>query len=99
MLLIRLEDAVQIAVRIMQEDFAVDLDEDDVEYVEQELREKCYRGNGLRPEHHLQGLIWDINPKEICAQIEADNLSHWCKIVQTEMFADMVRLGWKNAAD
>lgn len=33
----------------------------------------------------LNGLIFDINPTEICSQIESDNLSNWCKTIQTEM--------------
>lgn len=33
----------------------------------------------------LNGLISDINPTEICSQIESDNLSNWCKTIQAEI--------------
>lgn len=33
----------------------------------------------------LNGLICDINPAEICAQIETDNLRRWCKKMQELM--------------
>ena len=40
----------------------------------------------------LNDLILDINPAEICAQIEADNLKKWCEIIQIEMKMAMVQL-------
>jgi len=40
----------------------------------------------------LSDLIFDINPAEICSQIESDNLKQWCKIIQTEMRMAMVQL-------
>ena len=40
----------------------------------------------------LSDLIFDINPVEICSQIESDNLKQWCKIIQTEMRMAMVQL-------
>ena len=40
----------------------------------------------------LNDLIFDINPWEICSQIESDNLSDWCKTIQTEMKMAMVQL-------
>lgn len=40
----------------------------------------------------LNDLIFDINPAEICSQIESDNLKNWCKTIQTEMKMAMVQL-------
>ena len=40
----------------------------------------------------LNDLIFDINPAEICSQIESDNLKNWCNIIQTEMKMAMVQL-------
>ena len=40
----------------------------------------------------LNDLIFDINPCEICSQIESGNLSDWCKTIQTEMKMAMVQL-------
>ena len=40
----------------------------------------------------LNDLIFDINPAEICSQIESDNLKNWCIIIQTEMKMAMVQL-------
>ena len=39
----------------------------------------------------LNDSISDINPWEICSQIESDNLSDWCKTIQTEMKMAMVQ--------
>ena len=41
----------------------------------------------------LCGLIEDVNPKEIAAQIEEDNLRQWCDILRTEMNLALVRAG------
>jgi hypothetical protein len=41
---------------------------------------------------HLNDLIFDINPTEICAQIESENLRNWCSTIQTEMKMAMVQL-------
>lgn len=41
---------------------------------------------------HLNDLIFDINPAEICNQIESDNLKNWCSTVQTEMKMAMIQL-------
>lgn len=40
----------------------------------------------------LNELIFDVNPAEICSQIEMDNLKNWCETVQTEMKMAMVQL-------
>lgn len=34
---------------------------------------------------HLNDLISDVNPAEICSQIESDSLKNWCNIIQAEM--------------
>ena len=52
------------------------------------------------PAKRLNDLIFDINPAEICAQIEADNLKKWCEIIQVEMKMAMVQLPcWEGEAD
>lgn len=40
----------------------------------------------------LNDLILDINPAEICSQIESGNLKNWCSIIQTEMKMEMIKL-------
>lgn len=65
----------------------------DEEIIRQELEQKCWfppKTNDAAK--HLNDLIFDINPAEICSQIESDNLKNWCETVQTEMKMAMVQL-------
>ena len=48
--------------------------------------------NSVDSVKRLNDLIFDINPAEICSQIESDNLKNWCKTIQTEMKMAMVQL-------
>ena len=87
MLMLTLEDAVKVAQRLVRDGM------DDEEIIRQELEQKCW----LQPEtdeaaKRLNDLIFDINPAEICNQIETDNLTNWCKTVQVEMKMAMVQL-------
>lgn len=87
MLMISLDDAVKVAKRLVIDGM------DDDEIIRQELEQKCW----IPPEEdvaakHLNDLIFDINPAEICSQIESDNLKQWCEIIQTEMKMAMVQL-------
>ena len=87
MLMLSLDDAVKVAKRLIEDGM------DDDEIIRQELEQKCW----LPPKtdeaaKRLNDLIFDVNPAEICSQIEADNLKNWCKIIQTEMKMAMVQL-------
>lgn len=87
MLMLTLDDAVKVAKRLIRDNM------DDDEIIRQELEQKCW----FPPEaddsaKHLNDLIFDINPAEICSQIESDNLKQWCEIIQTEMKMAMVQL-------
>lgn len=87
MLMLTLDDAVKVARRLVID--AVD----DEEIIRQELEQKCW----FPPEtsdaaKRLNDLVFDINSAEICSQIESDNLSNWCEIIQTEMKMAMVQL-------
>jgi len=87
MLMLTLEDAVKVAQRLVRDGM------DDEEIIRQELEQKCW----LPPEmdeaaKRLNDLICDINPAEICSQIESDNLKNWCGSVQMEMKMAMVQL-------
>ena len=87
MLMISLDDAVKVAKRLVIDDM------DDDEIIRQELEQKCW----IPPEggvaaKHLNDLIFDINPVEICSQIQSDNLKNWCITIQTEMRMAMVQL-------
>lgn len=87
MLMLALEDAVKVAKRLVVDYM------DDEEIILQELEQKCW----LPPEKdeaakQLNDLIFDINPAEICSQIESDNLKNWCETIQTEMKMAMVQL-------
>lgn len=95
MLILSLDDAVKVAKRLV-----IDCMDDD-EIIRQELEQKCW----LPPKtdeaaKHLNGLIFDINPAEICSQIESDKLRQWCVTIQTEMMMAMVQLPcWKGGAE
>lgn len=96
MLIIKHEDAVKVAARLIRDYFENDLDEDDIEYISNELEQKCYIIADSRDPMSIQdlcGLIEDVNPKEIAAQIEEDNLRQWCDILRTEMNLALVRAG------
>lgn len=87
MLMLMLEDAVKVAKELVE--YGVD----DEEIIRQDLEQKCW----LPPEmdeaaKRLNDLIFDINPAEICNQIESDNLTNWCKTMQVEMKMEMVQL-------
>ena len=87
MLMLSLDDAVKVTKRLVRDNT------NDTEIIRQELEQKCWfppRSNDAAK--HLNDLIFDINPAEICSQIESDNLKNWCKTVQTEMKMAMVRL-------
>ena len=87
MLMLTLDDAVKVAKRLIRDNM------DDEEIIRQELEQKCwFPPKEQDAAKHLNNLIFDINPAEICSQIESDNLKNWCRIVQTEMKMAMVQL-------
>lgn len=95
MLILSLDDAVKVAKRLV-----IDRMDDD-EIIHQKFEQKCWfppKENDAAK--HLNDLIFDINPAEICSQIEADNLKNWCETVQTEMKMAMVQLPcWKGGEE
>ena len=92
MLMLTLDDAVKVTKELVNEM----MDDDDI--IRQELEQKCwFPPREDKAARRLSDLIFDINPSEICSQIETDNLKQWCKIIQTEMRMAMVQLPcWKG---
>lgn len=87
MLMLSLDDAVKVAKQLVADEM------DNEEIIRQELEQKCcFPQKSDEAAKRLNDLIFDINPTEICAQIESDNLKQWCKIIQTEMKMAMVQL-------
>lgn len=87
MLILTLDDAVTVTKQLVADDM------DDAEIIRQELEQKCwFPPKSDDAAKHLNDLIFDINPAEICSQIESDNLKQWCEIIQTEMKMAMVQL-------
>ena len=87
MLMLTLDDAVKVAKRLVVDEM------DDDEIIRQELEQKCwFPPKSDESAKRLNDLIFDINPAEICSQIESDNLKQWCEIIQTEMKMAMVQL-------
>ena len=87
MLMLTLEDAVKVAKGLVK--YSVDNDK----IIRQELEQKCLLPSETdEAAKRLNDLIFDINPAEICNQIETDNLTNWCKTMQVEMKMEMVQL-------
>lgn len=95
MLMLSLDDAAKVAKRLVADGV------DDDEIIRQELLQKCWTPpESSKAAKDLNDLIFDINPAEICSQIEADHLRQWCSTVQTEMKMAMVQLPcWANGDD
>jgi len=98
MLMLTLDDAVAVCMRLLHETTCFD-DMSAEEYkgmqgvVRGEFEQKCwFPPKKNEAAKHLNDLIFDINPAEICSQIESDNLVNWCRTVQTEMKMAMVQL-------
>lgn len=89
MLMLSLDDAVDVVLHLFNDV----INDDDEECIRSELEQKCwFPPKANEAAKHLNGLIFDINPAEICSQIESDNLREWCSIVQTEMKMAMMQL-------
>lgn len=87
MLMLTLDDAVKVAKEL------VDYGVDEEKIIRQELEQKCWFAPGTNEAaKRLNDLIFDINPTEICSQIESDNLKKWCETVQVAMKMAMVQL-------
>jgi hypothetical protein len=87
MLMLSLDNAVKVAKELIADNM------DDDEIIRQEMEQKCW----FPPKtddaaKRLNKLIFHINPAEICAQIQIDNLKEWCEMIQTEMKMAMVQL-------
>ena len=87
MLMLTLDDAVRVVRQLVVDEVT------SKEIIRQELEQKCwFPPNTDDAAKRLNGLIFDINPAEICGQIQSDNLKHWCEIIQVEMKMAMVQL-------
>ena len=87
MLILTLDDAVKVVKYLTINGV------DDDEIIRQELEQKCwFPPKEEKAAERLNDLIFDINPAEICAQIESDNLKDWCITIQVEMKMAMLRL-------
>lgn len=80
MLMLTLDDAVKVAKRLVRDGM------NDEQIIRQEMEQKCwFPSEDDDTGKLLFELIQDINPAEICSQIESENLRHWCEIIQTQM--------------
>ena len=94
MLMLSLDDAVKVTQRLVRDNM------NDAEIIRQELEQKCwFPPKSDDAAKHLNDLIFDINPAEICSQIESDNLKNWCKTVQIEMKMAIVQLPCRSEED
>ena len=108
MLMLSLDDAVSVCMSFLHEttyfdDMPKEEYESMPEFIKDAFEQKCwFPPKTNEPAKRLNDLIFDINPAEICAQIEADNLKKWCEIIQVEMKMAMVQLpcwGREDGAD
>ena len=89
MLMLTLDDAVKVAKQLIRDDIGID----DAEIIRQEFEQKCWFPPKIdEAANRLNDLIFDINPAEICSQIESDNLKGWCESIQVEMRMSMAQL-------
>lgn len=93
-------DAVKVASEFY-EDYITNkwsFTEEDRDVLFTELEQKSYLTGCEEPARRLMDLIMDVNPTEICAQIQSDNLTEWCKSIQTEMQMALIRMqkGWTS---
>ena len=86
MLMLTLDDAIKVTQRLIEDAM------NDEDIIRQELEQKCWVPSDSEPAKQLYDLIFDINPAEICAQIEAGNLKNWCETIQVVMNLALVRL-------
>jgi len=87
MLMLTLDDAVKVAKLLVLDGM------DDEDIIREELEQKCWLpGKVESPAQKLNDLIFDINPAEICAQIQSDNLKQWCETMQVAMKMALVQL-------
>ena len=98
MLMLTLDDAVTVCIRLLHETtYFDDMPRGEyksmLEFIRGEFEQKCwFPPKTDKAAKQLNNLIFDINPAEICSQIESDNLRNWCGTVQTEMKMAMVQL-------
>lgn len=87
MLMLTLDDAVRVVRKLVVDEVT------SKEIIRQELEQKCwFPPNTDDAAKRLNDLIFDINPAEICSQIESDNLKNWCETIQVEMKMAIVQL-------
>ena len=98
MMMLQLDDAVNVCMALLHEttyfdDMPSEEYADMPEFIRGKFEQKCwFPPKKEDAAKHLNDLIFDVNPAEICSQIEADNLKNWCEIIQTEMKMAMVQL-------
>ena len=98
MLMLTLDDAVAVCMCLLHETtYFDDMSAEEYDGIQEVIREEFEQKCWFPPKNdeaakHLNNLIFDINPAEICSQIESDNLGNWCRTVQTEMKMAMVKL-------
>jgi hypothetical protein len=87
MLMLTLDDAVKVTRSLFEDGM------DDEEIIRKELEQKCwFPPKTDEAAKQLNDMIFEINPAEICKQIESDNLKNWCGVVQMQMKMAMVQL-------
>ena len=103
MLMLTLDDAVKVCMDLLHkttyfDDMPKEEYDDIPQWIEQEFGQKCWIPDKTdKPARQLNDLIFDINPAEICSQIENDNLKNWCYIIQVNMKMAMAQMkGWAD---
>jgi len=84
MAMLTLDDAVKVAKQFCDED---------EETLRIEFEQKCWLISKTDdPISRINSFLMDINPKEICAQIENDHLGQWCQLMQAGIRFDLVQV-------
>lgn len=93
-MMLDIKDAVKVAMHYIKNHCdEYDVNEDDELLLYQEMEQKCWisdlKDDALK---NLIDLITEINPTEICIQINHDHLNEWCKNIQTEMELNLIHM-------
>ena len=92
-LMLTIDDAVKIYKRLVEWDGIHEVDEETEDLVRDAFEQKCWLNECDDPAmKQLTDLIVDVNPAEICAQIQNDNLKDWCTTIQVSMQMALVQI-------
>lgn len=93
-MMLTIDDAVKVAMQYIHDncdDYGIDREDEELMY--QNMEQKIWVTPYEDPElERMIGFIMDVNPAEICSQIQNENLKKWCTQIQVEMQLCLMRI-------